>query len=728
MSNDGTGQPGQGMETPTKEQAMAANRKRLYTQSIEGRPPQGSGGTFFQNISSTASNALAAMNKAARLNSPAPGSQPRRPGTVPPRGSQPMAGSQDSFRGGSQQSMPSLASQRSFDGSQDGGFATQTASLIAEQQLDGSQEPPRKRIRQSSLGGSFSQPNGISGGFNDYSQREGTPTEPNDSFIYQQAVEQLPRYEGEIVAQPPLPHPGTRESEEKQSLLLSLFADPPQSDFNNHPAITRLSGTDLDMPLDQSANTALHWAATLARVPLMRLLIANGASIFRGNIAGETPLMSAVQVNNNLDHSCFPELLEILGPLIEVRDAKGRTILHHIAVASGVKGRAASSKYYLEALLEFLVRSNSNTQATSSSFDGSSSFAKPIGLMRFMSEIVNARDMQGNTALNLVARIGNRSIIQQLLEVQADPSIENYKGLKPIDFGVGGDPISSSQQSQNALTSSPAGSKGTTSKVDEMSREISIGEYGVPRVIVHTDLGLFIDWLVETDDVVIGLGNSIKDVQPQFEGELRMLQERIDAHTAAIREYSTTQKTLSDRLERVHDTIRSRQERKQKLQNLRRFVADMKARVSKSHSATDLSKIRVGDADKAFAVAAPDASPQSQHHSPDSGLPTPQQSQAFSPGQAAPAAQTLQARLNAYASLNSRLAAHLTSLRARDSELEGKYRQVIALCTGVPLDDVDRMLPGLLAAVESEQGSAGTEDASEVRVREFLRKVDEVAS
>jgi len=552
--------------------------------------------------------------------------------------------------------------------------------------------------------------------------------------LYQQAVDQLPRFEGEVVAQPPLPHPGTRESEEKQSLLLSLFADPHQSDFNNHPAVTRLSGTDLDMPLDQSANTALHWAATLARVPLMRLLIANGASVFRGNIAGETPLMSAVQVNNNLDHSCFPELLEILGPLIEVRDAKGRTILHHIAVASGVKGRAASSKYYLEALLEFLVRSNSNTQASSSSFDGSSGFAKPIGLMRFMSEIVNARDMQGNTALNLVARIGNRSIIQQLLEVQADPTIENYKGLKPIDFGVGGDPISSSQQSQNALTGSPARSKGPTSKVDEMSREISIGECGVAPGIVHTNLGLFIDWLVETNKVATGIGSSIKDVQPQFEGELRMLQERIDTHTAAIRQFSTTQKTLSDRLERVHSTIRARLERKQKLQNLRRYVADMKTRVSKTHSLSDLNKVRVGDADKAFAVAAPpsplDASPQSQpQRSPDSGLPTPQQSQALAQGQGgSPSAQTLQARLNAYASLNSRLAAHLTGLRARDSELEGKYRQVIALCTNVPLDDVDRMLPGLLAAVESEQGSAGTEDASEVRVREFLRKVDEVAS
>lgn len=740
VSADGTGQPGQGMETPTKEQAMAANRKRLYTQSIDGRPTNASGGTFFQNISATASNALAAMNKAARLNSPVPGSQPRRPGTVPPRSSQPMVGSQESFRGGSQQSMPSLTSQRSFDGSQEPTFTTQSASMVMDQQ-DGSYEPPRKRMRASSPGGSQSQPNGVATTFNDYSQREGTPTEPNESFLYQQAAEQLPRFEGEIIAKPPLPHPGTRDAESKQSLLLNLFAEPYQADFTNHPAITTLSGADLDMPLDQTANTALHWAATLARVPLMRLLISKGASIFRGNIAGETPLMAAVQVNNNLDHSCFPELLEILGPLIEVRDAKGRTILHHIAVASGVKGRAASSKYYLEALLEFLVRSNSNSQATSSSFDGSSSqtMAKPIGLMRFMSEIVNARDIQGNTALNLVARIGNRSIIQQLLEVQADPTIPNYKGLKPIDFGVG-DPISSSQQGQNALTDSPANGS-SSSKADEMSRDIVIGkilyETNLELTSYATDLEAmlyetdpefpsFLIWL-QTDALITALESSMKELRPQFEAEMRVLQDRVDAHNATLRDLSTAQKTLSDRLERVHSTIRARAERKQKLQNLRRFVGDMKSRLSKTQNLPDLTKVHVGDADKPF--AAPEdtvpPSPSNQLRSPDSGLPTPTHSQSQSFAQSSASAQTVQTRLNAYTSLNARLAAHLTSLKARDSELEGKYRQVIALCTGVAAEDVDKMLPGLLAAVESEQGGVGTEDGGEMRVREFLRKVDE---
>jgi hypothetical protein len=456
----------------------------------------------------------------------------------------------------------------------------------------------------------------------------------------------------------------------------------------------------------------------------MRLLISKGASIFRGNIAGETPLMAAVQVNNNLDHSCFPELLEILGPLIEVRDAKGRTILHHIAVASGVKGRAASSKYYLEALLEFLVRSNSNSQATSSSFDSSSSqsIAKPIGLMRFMSEIVNARDIQGNTALNLVARIGNRSIIQQLLEVQADPTIPNYKGLRPIDFGVG-DPISSSQQGQNAQDDSPANGS-SSSRADEMSRDIVIGK--LISDVKDIKFGLFAIE-VKTNDIITALENSMKDLRPQFEAEMRALQDHIDAHNATIRDLSATQKTLTDRLERVHSTIRARAERKQKLQNLRRFVADMKSRLSKTQNLPDLTKVRVGDADKPFAVPEDSIppSPSNQLRSPETGLPTPTHSHSQSFAQSTASAQVLQTRVNAYTSLNARLAAHLTSLKARDSELEGKYRQVIALCTGVASEDVDKMLPSLLAAVESEQGGVGTSDGGEMRVREFLRKVDE---
>jgi len=466
------GNAGQGIETPTKEQAMAANRKRFYTQSMDGRSTsQSVGGTFFSNISSTATSALAAMNKVARLNSPAPprpgsSSQGRRSMGRPSQG--PIA-SQESFRTSSQQSVQSLASERSFSGANgptDSAYGTG---------MEDPQEPPRKRMRMSQEE-SFSQPNGA-----DLSMRDlGSPTEPSESF-YQQTGHRITLPDGEVPsALPPLPHPDTKNSEEKQAMLTDLFADQTRTDFTNHPAILHLSGADLDMPIDNAANTALHWAATLARVSLMRLLVSKGANMFRGNAAGQTPLMSAVSVNNSLDHSCFPETLEILAPLIELRDTQGRTILHHIAVTCAIKGRAASSKYYLEALLEYLVRSNIGASQTMSFQDN---YPKPIGLMRFMQEMVNARDKAGNTALNLAARIGNRNIISQLMEVQADPTIPNHKGTRPIDFGVGSD---GGDMHAADIASSPSKGKAPLSKVEETSREIQ------PRKMTKQAFGCFV--------------------------------------------------------------------------------------------------------------------------------------------------------------------------------------------------------------------------------------------
>jgi ankyrin repeat protein len=90
--------------------------------------------------------------------------------------------------------------------------------------------------------------------------------------------------------------------------------------------------------------------------------------------------------------------------------------------------------------------------------------------MRFMQEMVNARDKAGNTALNLAARIGNRNIISQLLEVQADPTIPNHKGTRPIDFGVGSDLHGDADTALSAA--SPSKGKAPLSKVEETSREI----------------------------------------------------------------------------------------------------------------------------------------------------------------------------------------------------------------------------------------------------------------
>ena len=467
--SDGTGATGKN-DTPTKEQAMAANRKRFYNSGIDSKPSgQPTSGTFFQNISPTASNALAAMNKAARFE-PRPGSGQRRPPTLVHQSSsqlQQLQTSQEVVQNASQSSI------RSDNPMANGESQNAPGRLRREQAFEDSQEPPYKRMRPSS-----------SQGFNghlDPSLRENTPTEPNESFVYtQHGVDE----EGPITL-PPMPPPGDRASEDKRQALMDLFADRSRSDFSNHPAITQLTAKDLDIPLDTSANTALHWAATLAKVQLLRLLIFKGANMFQGNIASQTPLMAAVQVNNCWDNSCFPEMLETLGPLVDIRDASGRTVLHHIAVSCGVKGRAQSSRYYLESLLEYTVREGSRNTNSQSQSQSDSSQQHPLNgepptgnnsskrwsLGRFMSEVVNVQDKSGNTALNLVARIGNRIIIDQLEEVGADFDIPNGLGFRPTDFGVLPKGKTNVLQRQNSHGSQRANGAGATAEKGEESSQ-----------------------------------------------------------------------------------------------------------------------------------------------------------------------------------------------------------------------------------------------------------------
>lgn len=424
MGQDG-GVAGQGgLDTPTKEQAMAAQRKRLYSSSQENKST-GQSTTFFKNISNSAAQAVAAISKA-RFDSPGPRSRNslNRPPSFSRQSSQQHLDSQENrFPGGSQQSMASFTSENSF-GQQDSAYATQLPQFSHAGNSE-FHEPPRKRMRTALPSGP-----GEAFDMSMQSEREQTPTEPNESFMYRQNPD-----EDSPMSLAPLPMQHTPAAEAKRALLVSLFTDPSRNDFSTHEAFTTMSGEEFDVPVDASGHTVLHWAATLARMNLLRALIAKGASIYRVNGGGETALMRACAVTNSLDTNNFTDLLELLGPTIELKDCRGRTVLHHIAVTSAVKGRSAASKYYLEALLEFVVRSGSAPNSQQS-FSGAPA-PKFMGIGRFISEIVNAQDKSGDTALNIAARVGNRSIISQLMEVGADAALPNRAGLCPLDFGVG---------------------------------------------------------------------------------------------------------------------------------------------------------------------------------------------------------------------------------------------------------------------------------------------------
>ncbi|KAG7288386.1 hypothetical protein NEMBOFW57_007918 [Staphylotrichum longicolle] len=661
------GQEGAGtdVDTPTKEQAMAAQRKR--------------------NISSTASHAINAISKA-RFDSPGP--RPQRAQSCPSFNRQSSMQDASDFPPNSQQSFVSDY------GHADSAFGSQPTQPPA---ADGEQ-PPRKRQRVLTPAHSF-------GGLTPtYPQVDayaanypGSPTEPNESFIYSQAgvhVEQEPNYAPGPLR--PLPYDMSPEAEAKRSMLMGLFMDPTGPDEAKINALRNMIPQELDAPIDTQSHTALHWAATLSRMPLLRALIEAGASPFRVNASGETALMRACIVTNSMDHNSFPELLDVLGGTIDVRDDKGRTVLHHIAVTSAVKGRNSASRYYLESLLEWVVRQGS---APSSQNTGFTAPAR-MGIGRFMSEIVNSQDSSGDTALNIAARIGNRSIVSQLLEVGADPNIANRAGLRPLDFGIGAD----TEDQRNGEASDR---NGAAQGSNQKNRENS-------------------------DEVVNSITHLISESSSQFQAELKKKQESIDGLHSSLRSTSAQVGEARRTLEALQEKLKAQQLARQKVSNFKRACQEEEyqlLQLEQRHGRLDVASANAWEMDLEMVLdGIADASARQQ-----------QQQQQNQPGDTAmngyhpgglveefaarlPSASVLRARINALRERSSQTRRSVEALQARSKDRELKYRRLVALCTHRPETEVDTLLETLTRAVESEKG-----ELEIGRVRRFLGGVEAVA-
>ncbi|KAE8324463.1 hypothetical protein BDV39DRAFT_180311 [Aspergillus sergii] len=150
----------------------------------------------------------------------------------------------------------------------------------------------------------------------------------------------------------------------------------------------------VDRSIDDSGNTALHWACAMGDLEIVKDLLRRGADVKTLSVHEETPLVRAVLFTNNYEKRTFPPLLDLLLDTVSFRDWFGATIFHHIAETTRSKGKWKSSRYYCEVLLDKL-----RVTCTPEEID----------------VLLSCQDSNGDTAALVAARNGAFRLVHLLL-------------------------------------------------------------------------------------------------------------------------------------------------------------------------------------------------------------------------------------------------------------------------------------------------------------------------
>jgi len=166
-----------------------------------------------------------------------------------------------------------------------------------------------------------------------------------------------------------------------------------------------------DIHIDEDDHTALHWAAAMGRIRVVKLLLSAGADPFLTNKSGQTALMRSVMFANNYDVRKFAELFELLHRSTLHVDNYNRTVFHHIVDLAMAKGKTHASRYYMETALARL-----------------SEYGDEVA------DILNFADRDGETALTMAARCRSKRLVKVLLDHGANPKLRNREGKTAEDY------------------------------------------------------------------------------------------------------------------------------------------------------------------------------------------------------------------------------------------------------------------------------------------------------
>jgi regulatory protein SWI6 len=428
--------------------------------------------------------------------------------------------------------------------------------------------------------------------------------------------------------------------------------------------ITSESGStpsDIDLILDDQGHTPLHLAASMGRQQIVEVLISNGADIHRGNYLGETPLIRACLATHNADHQTFTSLVGSLNASIRTLDTARKSVLHHIVSLAGVKGRAVPARYYLDQIFVWIAHHQSGD----------------------FRSLVDLQDEHGDTALNIAARVGNRSLVRTLLDVGANRVLPNKLGLRPGDFGVETEELNGVPRAEDILSSLRTGPPAPVQK---------------------------------SQDVIADMTSMIQGLATDFATEIKSKQDSLDvtqAHLrAATRELSEQRKQIQAWQARCGEL----DQLNQRVRNVEKALADEDQFDWTGRTNLDGKDARE-TAGPAFQWRGQNSTMVGLGGSVDISFNV----DAEPPVPTTDSVASL-IRLRRLKTWHQRvedmMGARLKSLQGASAEKEYQCKKIVALCTGIAIDKVEEMLENLVVAVESE---AQIVDIG--RVSGFMQKV-----
>jgi len=206
----------------------------------------------------------------------------------------------------------------------------------------------------------------------------------------------------------------------------------------------------------------------------------------------------------------------------------------------------------------------------------------------------------------------------------------------------------------------------------------------------------------------------IAQIEKDFQTEIEQKQGRVSSTLNQLREVTLKLGKEREKMNQLRLRSREHSELRQHCRNLRRAIEEESSRFYETPTNTNgnMDELEVPNADAPFYLKTSLLAPVNTI--------TNLTNQQMDYVKSLPPAAVLKARLRAYRTNDDTLRDKAARLHDRSTDLEDKFRRVVALCTGVEEDKVDSLLEGLVQAVESDPGEVDT-----ARVSSFLRKVDE---